>query len=618
MNFKKIDRKKAYSILMTHVFVFTLMLLFVLILALIQTIISETPKKPTFVITTPTETTPEEELEETSSEVTTPEEDEPVQIPQRELSVVFATAGESAVEQLALAELQKHLTIKGVAFEDGGFPITLSIDTSLGDDSYRIEGFASVTSNLTTTGYINIIGGNGRGVYYGVVRFLEDYAGTRFFTYDLETHTPDPVVLPAVISVDYTPVFEYRYTSWNAMTKDPLFCVKSGMNGNHGGITEEMGGHLYYPPGLSVHTLGYLSETTYPYPAYAPNPCLTDPNVLATVIKNVRAILANYPDADIISISQTDKEEYCHCERCQAIDEEEGSPAGTLLRFINAIAEDIEKDYPNVTVSTLAYKYTRKAPTKTVPRDNVCIRLCSIECHFNHPLTTETCTTCSAFREDLVAWSKICDNLYVWDYTTDFKYYLSFFPNLHVLRENMQFYADHHVRGMFEQGNSQGPSGEFGELRAYLLAKLMMNPYMSEEEYYTHMDEFLAAYYGAGWQNIRAYIDHLSSLAQIGSGHTIYHDPFRSISTTLYRASERGINQWWDAAEAAAGDRLEYVQRSRLHWRYTYLMMHPDAEKAAELIEEVESLGIAWREGYYHVDLQKSDLSKGPGMWTYK
>jgi hypothetical protein len=290
---------------------------------------------------------------------------------------------------------------------------------------------------------------------------------------------------------------------------------------------------------------------------------------------------------------------------------------GTLLRFVNAVAEDIAEDYPNVTVDTLAYKYTRKAPSITKPRENVCIRLCSIECHFNHPFTTETCTICSAFCNDLVEWSKICENIYVWDYTTDFSYYLSFFPNLHVLRENMRFYAEHNVRGMFCQGNGQGPSGEFGELRAFLLAKLMMYPYMSEEEYNALMDEFLAAYYGGGWTYIREYIDTLSEFALTGPGHTIYHAPFTAISDYIYRALEFGLNRFWNLAEKEAGDRLEYVQRSRLHWRYSQLMLNPNEEKALAFVEEVEGLGMAWREGKYHVDKDKTQFYKGPGMWVY-
>ncbi len=583
--------------------------------------------------TTPADTTPPAIIQTTTPEVTPPEVTTPpeettppveivIPVPTKELTSVFILAGETSIEQLAAAELEKHLAIKGVAVGEGGFPITLSIDPSLGDDSYRIEGVANVTEEQTGDEYLNIIGGNGRGVFYGVVRFLEEYAGTRFFTYELETHTADPVAIPETVLVEYQPVFEYRYTSWYAMTKDPLFCLKSGMNGNHGGITEDLGGHITYGSGLSVHTLGWLTETTYPYPGYAPNPCLAlntpeGQANLEKVIKNVRAVLAENPNINIASISQTDTEEHCECENCLAIEKEEGSPAGVLLRFINAVADDLATDYPNLIIDTLAYKYTRKAPLITKPRENVCIRLCSIECHFNHPLTTEKCSVCSAFRNDMVEWGKICDNIYVWDYTTDFSYYISFFPNLHVLRENMQFFADHNVKGMFEQGNGQGLSGEFGELRAYLLAKLMMYPYMTEEEYSAHMDEFLAAYYGAGWKNIRSYIDQVSSLAILGDGHTIYHQPFTSVNDNFYRVIEDGVTKWWDAAEEMAGDRLEYVQRSRLHWRYMQLMLHPDAKKAEELIAEVEGLGMAWKEGRYHVDLEKSNLNQRPGTWTY-
>lgn len=581
--------------------------------------VEETTSEETSSTSIPDNTTPEETTpEQTTPEETTPEEEAVVPPTEKELTSVSIVSGESETEKLAAAELQKHLEIKGVSISPDGFPITLSIDTSLGDDAYRIAGKANLTNDASLAEYITITGGNGRGVFYGVVRFLEEYAGTRFITYELETHTADPVILPETISVSYEPVFEYRYTSWNAMSKDPLFCVKSGMNGNHGGITDNMGGHLSYASGLGVHTLGVLSETTYPYPGYAPNPCLSDPEVLATVIKNVRAALEKDPNVNIISVSQTDKEEYCTCDTCAAIDEEEGSHAGTLLRFVNAVAENIAEDYPNVIVDTLAYKYTRKAPTKTVPRENVCIRLCSIECHFNHPLTTETCSICSAFCNDLVEWSKICENIYIWDYTTDFAYYLSFFPNLYVLRDNMRFFAEHNVRGMFCQGNSQGPSGEFGELRAFLLAKLMMYPYMSEEEYFALMDEFLKAYYGGGWTYIRQYIDALSEFALKGDGHTIYHAPFTAITEYEYRAMEYGLNRFWKLAEKEAGDRLEYVQRSRLHWRYTELMLNPDKDKALQFIEEVESLGMAWREGKYHVNIKKSELFKRPALWIYE
>ena len=182
----------------------------------------------------------------------------------------------------------------------------------------------------------------------------------------------------------------------------------------------------------------------------------------------------------------------------------------------------------------------------------------------------------------------------------------------------MRFFADHNVKGMFCQGNSQGLSGEFGELRSYLLTKLMMYPYMTEEEYSKHMNEFLEAYYGAGWQNIREYIDTLCKVALKGEGHTIYHQPLTSISKEIYQQLEPTIFAWWQAALDAAGDRREYVERSFLQVRHTQLMHSPNVELALQLVEDVHKLGIAWREGYRYVDVEKTDFSRGPGVWVYK
>ena len=37
-----------------------------------------------------------------------------------------------------------------------------------------------------------------------------------------------------------------------------------------------------------------------------------------------------------------------------------------------------------------------------------------------------------------------------------------------------------------------------------------------------------------------------------------------------------------------------------------------------QLVEDVHKLGIAWREGYRYVDVEKTDFSRGPGVWVYK
>jgi hypothetical protein len=183
----------------------------------------------------------------------------------------------------------------------------------------------------------------------------------------------------------------------------------------------------------------------------------------------------------------------------------------------------------------------------------------------------------------------------------------------------MQFFAEHNVKGVYAQGNSECLSGEFGELRAYLISKILMNPYMTDKEYYAHMDEFLAAYYGAGWQNIRKYIDTHTRYAKADpDGMGLYNYPFGALSKKSLGDLANSFNAWWDAAEAEAGDRLAYVQRSRWQLQYMLLYVFPNKEEAEKLVAAVEGSGSMWSERdpkllwyVYEYDL----LSQSPDTW---
>ncbi len=545
----------------------------------------------------PVQTTPET----TTPETTTPEEtttgEEEIVLPpalssENVLNRICVTTGESESEIFAGKELTSYLSQKGIDAGKDGFPISIYIDPTLGEDSFSIDATLS-GENIGMT----VIGGDGHGVLYGVYKFLEEYAGVRYFTPDLEKIPMGDVVLKEGNLLSYEPFFESRRLNWNCVAKSAMWNTKQGINGHDGILTsDKFGGKELYGAGLFVHTLGKLSETGG---GADPNPCLTDPAILEKVIENVRIILEKNPDVDIVSVSQNDNNTYCTCENCAASDAYYGAPSGTMLAFVNNVAENLEKDYPRLVIDTLAYNYTQKAPINIVPRENVCVRVCSIRVCFMHPMTecpnASIWTRTPDFLRDLVAWGKICDRIYVWDYTTNFKFYVPTYANFGSLRENMRFYHENGVRGMFPQGNSQSVSGEFGELRAYLLAKLMWNPYMTEEEYYRHMDEFLEAYYGEGWTYIRKYIDKTTELAKDGCMN-IYESPFATITEAEYRDNEKDFEDWWTQAQALAGDRVDAVKRSRLQWRYIQLCLHPSSIAALALEGNIAAYKIRWAE----------------------
>ncbi len=543
----------------------------------------------------------EDETEETEGNIAEKEPEEGIS---RNLSSVSIQTGDSAAEVYAASELQKYLEMKGVSVAEDAYLMTLRIDPSMKDDSYKIQVFRKKGDGTVITG------GNARGMIYGVYRFLEDQAGIRFFTPDLEVIPEGPMSVTTGTTV-FEPIFDKRSFDWyvNWCTSSD-WMVKNGINDCpwFGPFQEKYGGS-WESTGVSCHTLGMLTETG---DSGSPNPCLTDPENLRKAIANLRKMLEDNPNLNYVSVSQNDCLEYCHCENCAAVDAEEGSPSGTMLRFVNAVAADIAEDYPYVTVDTLAYQYTQKAPKITKPLPNVAVRLCTVYCHFTHPISDKECSNTAAFNVDFEEWSKICDNIYIWDYTTNYRYCIPTYANLTVIRENMQYFADNNVRGMFPEGNYFSLSGEFGELRAYLLAKLMMDPYMSERDYYTHMDEFLAAYYGKGWKYIRAYIDSTSALAARGC-QSIYDETFKGISEEDYLLMEEHYEEWWSKAEELAGDRFASVQRSRLQWRYIKLMLHPNEEDARALIADVNAAGVAWGEGRVIPD--DVDLTKPPHEW---
>ena len=430
------------------------------------------------------------------------------------MNIIIPAESSSALRNAA-NELKKYLT--AICPADFDIAFTLRISKELVADALSIT---------VADGVVSLEGGNDRGVLYAVYRLLE-HLGCRFYAEDTE-------VVPSMTAEDLTATladglcireaspFEYRDLFWVG-TYQPAFAVKLRLNaGAHARkLPAEWGGEIGYAAGHFVHTFERLvpaQEFFETHPEYFSmingertakhlysQLCLSNPDVFDIVVTRVKQCLRQNPRAQIVSVSQNDSfviESYCTCPACAAVDAEEGSAAGSLLRFVNSVAEAIEPEFPNVAVDTLAYQYSTVPPKKTKPRHNVMVRLCTGYC-ISHPLTI--CEKNRAPREAMERWAEICNRLYVWDYTTDFHQYLAPCPNLKSLMPNLRFFAEHNVKGVFEQGNYQtGKSGEFGELRAYILARGMWSPTECPD-----VKSFMEAYYGAGAPYIEKYLEYL-------------------------------------------------------------------------------------------------------------
>lgn len=523
---------------------------------------------------------------------------------------VISLGGNFALEAAAnkLAQYLEPIlgaSLSVVSDASGKRAIVLAVDGSI-DSGYTIA---------EKDGSILISGSDLRDTVNGVFGFLEKYCGIHCYTSEVTKYTADSVKVPVGESYAYTPYFEYTETDWYS----PKFIDYSLFNGLSGGeyrdMPAELGGSVEYISSLA-HTLTnqFCRADTYfeEHPEYfaliagvrsKKQLCLSNPDTYRIVRDEIFELLEreHNPEAalQIVSVTQNDTILHCTCPKCAAKDIKYGSPAGSNLEFVNAIAREVKAaGYDNVGIDTFAYQYTRTAPHGIVPEDNVIVRLCSLECCFSHTLDDPECLTNLAFMNDLRNWSKICNRLYIWDYTTNYCNFVGLFPDFGVLQKNIQMFCEHNVKGIYEEGNYQmiDTDAEFGELRSYLLSRLMQDPYCDIE---AEKAAFLDAFYGAGGKYIGEFLDIITENAD--SKHLSIYNSMKD-TLSLNKKTIAQCDELWEKAKAASpdGDEGYRVKCSEISWRYWKMYNNASefsvpSEKEAlknKLFEDIAATGI--------------------------
>ena len=377
-------------------------------------------------------------------------------------------------------------------------------------DSLGAEGYVLKTAGR----HLIIAGGRQRGAMYGVYGFL-DRLGCRWFTPEVSRIPKQPTIIVEPLDERQKPAFEYREPFFTEAA-DTDWAARNRVNGQSQRLDEPAGGKLqYYPFVHSFYQMVPPQKYFKDHPEYFSlidgkrrwergQLCLTNPEVLRLGVQVVRGWIRAHPEATIFSVSQNDWTGWCECDNCRRVEEEEGGVhSGPVLRYVNQLAAEIEKEHPDKLIDTLAYWYTERAPSQTKPRRNVRIRLCPIGACVAHPF--DECPYNTFFVNILKDWSKITGQLYIWHYNTDFAHYLLPFPDFDELAADIPMYRRNGVVGLFLEGAyAPGGGGENAELRSYMMARLLWNPSLDAGR---EVNDFLEAYYGQAAGPMRAYFD---------------------------------------------------------------------------------------------------------------
>lgn len=489
----------------------------------------------------------------------------------REPWPIFTRTNAPAPERQAAAQLGKYLSkMSGEKFTVTNAPEVLpprailigAFEPGLVKELVPEDFVIAVKKNRVV-----IAGGSPWGTLYGVFALLEQL-GCRWWSFnEEEVPSATTIKLKKQKTVIKAPFSMHRIWNQEATTTENFFNFKLRSDS----LEQMTHGHSLYPlltPYAAKHPEIYpmvsgkraANKLHFCYLAPGIADYLTE-----ALAKEVEQRKGNVKDWIYFAGMGDWYGGMCECPDCKKVYREETwvDPDGrtnlaytaTLLRMINATAEKLEARYPGVRVGTFAYMSLEAPPAKTVPRENVIIRVPRLRHCTVHP--AETCASNRAFRRNLERWCQLAPGrVYVWEYGASFKNFLFPFPCLYSMAENLKFYHKLGVRGVEIQGNYVSMGGDLAVLKNCVWSKIFWNP---AADPVAIMTNFCQGYYGAAAPSMSAYVATLEQSVR-GTNKPICADEFSKFPY-LSAAVIKQLTDLRDQALAAAGSDTNILRR---------------------------------------------------------
>lgn len=394
------------------------------------------------------------------------------------------------------------------------------------------------------------------GAVYGVYALLGQ-VGVRFYARDCEV-VPEvaKLDLPAV-ELSAVPRYEFRHMSGD---------LKLGHTPNDDcGNPQDLG-----QPGGLVHAAEYLvpsEEYGRTHPEYFAlqqdgqrlhpvegqsfnvHLCLANPDVRRISAERMLELIEAQPDRTWFGVSQGDGFAWCTCEQCRALDAVPGVElTDRLLDYVNYVAREVAKKYPDKRLLTLAYtNATSPPPVRVLPEPNVMVQFCPyprrVACQ-SHDLT---CEQNAVGYADLQGWLAKCPrNMFIFDYPCGYQTWYEPFGTFRAMQRKLAFYDAHGVRGLYYCGVPH----TFRELFVYVNSRLLWTP---EADVEALLDDFLEHYYGAAAPAMREWFDLLCREVDERPVHQMCEGPNPGLVTA--DLADQALALCAKAEAAAKGDR---------------------------------------------------------------
>lgn len=452
-------------------------------------------------------------------------------------------------EKLAVKELSDYLhRVTGAIFPvltagqekdtDACIYMHRSAAAKLGVDLAKLDGQEWIVKTSGRNVYLT--GGERDGFLYAVYHFLEDEVGIRWWNEAEEFIPQRPTLAVGPLDARRKPAFDMR---WNYVPY-----ARAPAHGGHAALFQlrNRASESWYLPQSdgsaiwqyhyrdltmpTVHSLlqhvpashfekhpEWFAEVGGKRTTSAHDLCLTNPAVRKAMVDAVRGNLQGARASNrrlgsaepfIVSLGREDNAGWCECAACGAFTRQH-SRSDLLLDFVNGVAVDVGREFPDVLLAVLAYQDCAAPPKSVKPAPNVMPMYCFEGFNEARPLDDPAnAGILAAVRQ----WAAISRQSAVYIYHRTFQRFQGSyggglghdFPcpiQMHYARD-VRLLRSLGVTRIFNE-HEDLLTQDCRDLKAWLMTKLMEDPDQDEGAL---LDTFLSGYYGAAADAVKRYL----------------------------------------------------------------------------------------------------------------
>lgn len=296
-------------------------------------------------------------------------------------------------------------------------------------------------------------------IYY----FFNQYVYTdRKYPSLLEETKQDSIIVPQGLSVNSQQAFAFQY-------REPYFPANQQLLFQQRFNTQS----LETAWGLWGHNIGkFIHPSTEMYALIdgKRNPEQYDfssPELEKALKLAIQKSLQEDPGKRLFMIMPNDNPLVCTCASCQELGNTSTNATPALMHLINQLA----LTFPEALFFSSDYLSSTAPETGSMPKNSGVI-ISTMD--FPKGIVLRNSKFDTQVRERFEKWSSKTKNIYLWDYGVNFDNYMDAYPNLLVHQENLKFFHELGVTGVFMQGNENGYAA-FENLKAAIYAQLFMD-----------------------------------------------------------------------------------------------------------------------------------------------